>query len=155
MCENVGIIGLATKDRRVIMLNCRVEKEPFIIIGGDAEGKNISDILFNRLSHLSLEFKPVRGFYTIRTTGQSIEEDSFMVIVPNKEILQKCIDLALTYKQESVLYVDSERNAKLVFLDPTMREESLGKFSPFTKEEIISKGFSDYTFDGSYYYACV
>ena len=89
--------------------------------------------------------KQVRGCY------KGAKEVAFVVYCKDRDAL---IDLAETYNQESILFLDSSRRATLFFIDPRHPDgtEYIGRFQEVPIEEALAA--EAYTFDisqNSYY----
>ena len=70
-------------------------------------------------------YKRLQGMY------KGIAEDSYIVDMAHIDLV---IDLAIEHKQESILLLDEDRNAKLVYL-ADMSEESLGQLVEVSASE--------------------
>ena len=111
--------------------------------------------VLNHLKDFGLKFKVVEGVYR----GES--ELSILVPVINQVFdLATVEQLAHIYNQQSILFVDSDRNAELMFmvkpynalLKELPKSEKLGKFIATTKG--IATQCNSYTKDGNDYYIC-
>ena len=111
--------------------------------------------VLRHLKDFGLRFKVVEGVYR----GES--ELSILVPVINQVFdLATVEQLAHIYNQHSILFVDSDRNAELMFIvkpyDALLKElpksEKLGKFIATTKG--IATQCENYTKDGNNYYIC-
>ena len=111
--------------------------------------------VLRHLKDFGLRFKVVEGVYR----GESV----LAILVP---VINQVFDLATVeqlahiYNQDSILFVDSDRNAELKFMvkafDASLNElpksEKLGKFIATTKG--IATQCNSYTKDGNNYYIC-
>ena len=137
------------------------KKDAFVIFSVFQSRLSKADNLENHkkvLRHLKdfgLRFKVVEGVYR----GES--ELSILVPVINQVFdLATVEQLAHIYNQHSILFVDSDRNAELMFIvkpyDALLKElpksEKLGKFIATTKG--IATQCENYTKDGNNYYIC-
>lgn len=132
-------------------------KEPFIILGSDMRGEDKSIEIESSLKSLGLSFKPVLGVYE-HIDGIEIKEKSFVINCPRNNTFKTLIGLSKHFNQESVLYVDENREATLLFNDVKESELNLGKFKPFTEREfnmLHDRLTLNYTFDGDYYYVTI
>lgn len=132
-------------------------KEPFIILGSDMRGEDKSIEIESSLKSLGLSFKPVLGVY-MGLNGIQVEEKSFVVNCPRNYTFKTLISLSKHFNQESVLYVDEDRLATLLYNDGKESELNLGRFKPFTEREfnmLHDRLTLNYTFDGSYYYVTI
>ena len=111
--------------------------------------------VLKHLKDFGLRFKVVEGVYR----GES--ELSILVPVINQVFdLATVEQLAHIYNQQSILFVDSDRNAELMFmvkpynalLKELPKSEKLGKFIATTKG--IATQCNSYTKDGNDYYIC-
>ncbi len=97
------------------------------------------------LRALGFEFKPVTGVY------KTVTEDSYVVLLKQTDDLKKLMDLAAQHEQESILFLDERRNAKLVYLKDNSTEP-LGRFTKVS--EVEAKQHDNYTKDDNSYYVC-
>ena len=111
--------------------------------------------VLRHLKDFGFNYKVVEGVYR----GES--ELSILVPVINQVFdLATVEQLAHIYDQQSILFVDSDRNAELKFMvkafDASLNElpksEKLGKFIATTKG--IATQCNSYTKDGNDYYIC-
>ena len=110
--------------------------------------------VLRHLKDFGLNYKVVEGVYR----GES--ELSILVPVINQVFdLATVEQLAHIYNQQSILFVDSDRNAELKFMVKAfdenldqVRSEKLGKFIATTKG--IATQCENYTKDGNNYYIC-
>lgn len=70
-------------------------------------------------------YKRLQGMY------KGIAEDSYIIDMAHIDLI---IDLAIEHKQESIMVLDEDRNAKLVYL-ANMSEESLGQLVEVSASE--------------------
>ena len=141
-------------------LNRVVKKDAFVIMSVFSDRKSKADNLDNHrktLAHLKafgLKYKEI----TSVNRGES--ELSIMIPVINEVFdLATVEQLAHIYDQQSILFVDSDRNAELRFMVKAfdenldqVRSEKLGKFVATTKG--IATQCENYTKDGNNYYIC-
>ena len=142
-------------------LNRVVKKDAFVIMSVFSDRKSKADNLDNHrktLAHLKafgLKYKEI----TSVNRGES--ELSIMIPVINEVFdLATVEQLAHIHDQQSILFVDSDRNAELRFMvkafDASLNElpksEKLGKFIATTKG--IATQCNSYTKDGNDYYIC-
>ena len=74
-------------------------------------------------------YKRLQGMY------KGIAENSYIVDMAHIDLV---IDLAIDHKQESIMVLDEDRNAKLVYL-ADMREESLGQLIAVSEKEAMNQ----------------
>ena len=141
-------------------LNRVVKKDAFVIMSVFSDRKSKADNLDNHrktLAHLKafgLKYKEI----TSGNRGES--EWSIMIPVINEVFdLATVEQLAHIHDQQSILFVDSDRNAELRFMVKAFDEnlgqvksEKLGKFIATTKG--IATQCENYTKDGNNYYIC-
>ena len=127
-----------------MLLDRNLIKSAFVLIALNndtiAEDKTI-------LRSLGLDFKLVEGVYN------GVAENSYRVKFSNVEQLADLARIAKTHDQESILIVDQERNAKLVYLDGRVDDRvELGTFQNVS--ELEAKQATSYTYevDKGYYY---
>ena len=136
------------------------KKDAFVIFSVFQSRLSKADNMDNHkkvLKHLKdfgLSYKVVEGVYR----GES--ELSILVPVINQVFdLATVEQLAHIYNQQSILFVDSDRNAELRFMGKAfdenldqVRSKKLGKFIATTKG--IATQCENYTKDGNNYYIC-
>ena len=76
-------------------------------------------------------------------------EDAYVIATRDTEVLEKVVSLCWLHGQESILILDSERNAELYYTATQIRE-SIGSFVPVYPNEAIQSG--DWTLDGQQFY---
>ena len=81
----------------------------------------------------------VKGCYTMRTTGEKIIEDSFVVYTDADDFI---LELLKKHKQESALKVYPMRDASLLF--SSGKEELLGFFRPL--DNLRLEDFENWTY---------
>ena len=127
---------------------------PFFILSAevkfdsDAETKQRTKMLSRQLRNLGYAVAECRGSYD----GE--EETSILVIDETPGVpgcLNDVLRLAELYSQRSILAVDANRRAALVFTKDTERK-SLGWFQGCPKE--IARGMSCWTERAGRYYVC-
>jgi len=131
----------------------RSKKDAFVIISVFRNNKPLFENIDNtakavtHLQSFGLKTKIVDGVYK----GDS--EKSILVPIINQNFdLSTVKQLASIYDQESILFVDSDRNAKLIFLKNSLGNQNLGKFISVPKGIAIQ--VENYTFDGKDHYIC-
>lgn len=82
----------------------------------------------NILSSLGLYFESVKGMY------KGTEEHSFMIFGIGYKMLERLVNLGAMYNQESILSIDLDRQARLVYL-ATDEVVHLGTFSEVSSTE--------------------
>ena len=129
-------------------------KQPFYIISactGNPFTDSVQTAALERdLLKSGFEFKKVKGVY------KGVSEDSFLVSVVDTPLEEAALKiLARDFNQESILYVDGNRNATLIFVDFNNESKQLlkGKFQAVPDH--VAKQLENTTFDGKDYYAVV
>ena len=129
-------------------------KKPFVIISAERftntieENEKNHNELLTQLKKDKFSIKEVEGVY------QGTVEKSILVILNQRWLaveLATFKNYAAIFDQESILFVDEERNASLIFPKGGL-SENLGKFIAVTKG--IATQMSNYTFDGKDHYVC-
>ena len=132
----------------------RKVKTPFAIISAErftltnGENQKRHQELLNQLKRDGFKTKVVEGVYH----GQV--EKSILVLLDSKFL---AVDLGylknygMIFDQESILFVDAERKAELIF-PATNKAEKLGNFVSVTKG--IAVQCQNYTQDGQDFYIC-
>ena len=130
-------------------------KKPFVIISAE---RSINTAEENKKNHLDLwlqlkgegfSIKEVEGVY------KGTVEKSILVVLNQRWLaveLATFKNYAAIFNQESILFVDEERNASLIFPYNKENSEKLGKFIAVSKGIAIQ--MSNYTFDGKDHYVC-
>ena len=128
---------------------------PFFMLSAETDihssGENAyrHSMLKRQLQKAGLAIATCRGVYKKRA------ENSILVIDENPSI-DDCFNivlrLAATYAQETVLGVDANRNANLIFTDGQRGSKWLGRFINVTEE--VAKAAGDYTERAGRYYVC-
>jgi hypothetical protein len=130
-------------------------KKPFVIISAERftntieENEKKHNELMTQLKKDKFSIKEVEGVY------QGTVEKSILVILNKRWLaveLATFKNYAAIFNQESILFVDEERNASLIFTKQPWLSEKLGKFIAVTKG--IATQMSNYTFDGKDHYIC-
>lgn len=130
-------------------------KKPFVIISAERftntieENEKKHNELMTQLKKDKFSIKEVEGVY------QGTVEKSILVILNKRWLaveLATFKNYAAIFDQESILFVDEERNASLIFTKQPWLSEKLGKFIAVTKG--IATQMSNYTFDGKDHYIC-
>lgn len=129
-------------------------KKPFVIISAERFTNTIKE---NKKNHLDLWLQLKRDGFSIKEVEgvyQGTTEKSILVILNKRWLaveLATFKNYAAIFNQESILFVDEERNASLIFPKGGL-SENLGKFIAVTKG--IATQMSNYTFDGRDHYVC-
>ena len=129
-------------------------KKPFVIISAERFTNTIEE---NKKNHLDLWLQLKRDGFSIKEVEgvyQGTVEKSIIVILNKRWLaveLGTFKNYASIFDQESILFVDEERNASLVF-PKQVEAEKLGKFIAVPKGIAIQ--MSNYTFDGQDHYIC-
>ena len=130
-------------------------KKPFVIISAENanESKEVNakkhNELMAQLKKDKFSIKEVEGVY------HGTKEKSILVVLNQKWLaveLATFKNYAAIFNQESILFVDGERNASLLFPYNKENSEKLGKFIAVSKGIAIQ--MSNYTFDGKDHYVC-
>ena len=130
-------------------------KKPFVIISAENanESKEVNakkhNELMAQLKRDKFSIKEVEGVY------HGTKEKSILVVLNQKWLaveLATFKNYAAIFNQESILFVDGERNASLLFPYNKENSEKLGKFIAVSKGIAIQ--MSNYTFDGKDHYVC-
>ena len=130
-------------------------KKPFVIISAERFTNTIKE---NKKNHLDLWLQLKRDGFSIKEVEgvyQGTTEKSILVILNKRWLaveLATFKNYAAIFNQESILFVDEERNASLIFTKQPWLTEKLGKFIAVTKG--IATQMSNYTFDGKDHYVC-
>lgn len=129
-------------------------KKPFVIISAERSTNTIKE---NKKNHLDLWLQLKRDGFSIKEVKgvyKGTVEKSIIVILNQRWLaveLATFKNYAAIFDQESILFVDEERNASLIF-PKQVEAEKLGKFIAVTKG--IATQMSNYTFDGKDHYVC-
>ena len=130
------------------------QKSPFAIISAErftatmAENEKSHNELLTQLKRDGFKTKVVEGVY------HDTKEKSILVILESKFV---AVDLGYLknygsmFDQESILFVDADLKAELIF-PATNKAEKLGNFISVTKGVAIQ--CRNYTQDGNDYYIC-
>ena len=130
-------------------------KKPFVIISAERftntieENEKNHNELMAQLKKDKFSIKEVEGVY------QGTVEKSIIVILNKRWLaveLATFKNYAAIFNQESILFVDEERDASLIFTKQPWLTQKLGKFIAVTKG--IATQMSNYTFDGKDHYIC-
>ncbi len=105
------------------------------------ENSNATEDLESYLTKVNMLFKPVTGVY------KGVMEQSFLVLTINPYGM---ISLAEQYGQESVLFVDGNREATLIFTDAETPPRYVGKWTSIIASEAVRS--ENYTQDGDNFY---
>ena len=129
---------------------------PFFILSAETDIHSTNEnayrtgMLNRQVRKLGLATAKCRGVYKGRA------EASILVIdeTPhNDDCFNAVLRLARTYAQKSILAVDANRNANLVYTDERRGSESLGRFISVPKE--VAKAQESYTERAGRYYVCI
>ena len=135
----------------------REHQKPFIILALNAGNSSLEGDILNRVGVQDSQVKPLMGVYT-HEDGHKVHEHSYLIVYNSDTQKQVLINLARKFSQESVLLVDEERQATLVFTRPPAdgteipKDKRLGHFREASKH--IAKAGSAYSFNpvnGKYY----
>ena len=101
--------------------------------------------LLSRFAGCGIAFGIVQGCYK----GQ--REQSVLVELRDALDWQRVLQAAAAFKQESVLYIDSDRIASLYYVDPFRESQRLGKLVPVSAQQAERLGNWTRTSNGQYY----
>ena len=128
---------------------------PFFILSAETDIHNVNEnayrtgMLARQLRKAGLATAVCQGVYKGRA------EKSILVIDETPHV-DDCFNivlrLAATYAQETVLAVDANRNANLVFTDGERGSQWIGRFISVTEK--VAKAAGDYTERAGRYYVC-
>lgn len=96
-------------------------------------------------AHGIVRFKAVQGSYK----GEL--ETSYVIPFTTLETYQKALFLAKQYNQESILVVDINRDAELIYIDNS-KTDKLGKFQCVSKYEALAQDSWTKDVEKEYYY---
>ena len=101
------------------------------------------------------DFQPtvLNGRYT-HDNGEAIEETSYLVEVSTDRQLAELVAIAQEHKQESILVLDDQNNAKLLYMSD-YRTLDLGVFTNCTKDEAEASEAYSFNPITNEYYICV
>jgi len=131
------------------------KKKPFVIISAERFTNTIEE---NKKNHLDLWLQLKRDGFSIKEIKgvyQGTSEKSILVILNRRWLaveLATFKNYAAIFNQESILFVDEERDASLIFTKQPWLTEKLGKFIDVPKG--IATQMNNYTFDGQDHYVC-
>lgn len=119
------------------------DKKAFTVIALNTESseKDQQILDFNGF----INYKQVNGVYK----GQT--ELSYVISTPTPETLQNVYNLAKQYSQESILFVDADRNAELVYIN-TGKRVALGGFKCVNRTEAYQNDAFTHDPSTDYYY---
>lgn len=117
------------------MLIDRNQKYPFVIISFNCISPVYEENILNGWGFT--KYKQVNGRYN------GNDERSWLVLFNGPIQLKELFAVAKQYKQESILVVDSERNAELLYMDDGRREK-VGRFK--SVKECCAKAGDNYTY---------
>ena len=127
----------------------RAQKYPMIIFAVNTEKRPAEELLYVKESMHSgvIDVLPVTGSY------KNVQEQSYAAILPmpGQEkgqgffICQSIVELALAHKQESVLIVDANGQAKLMFMNEELSEIDLGEFKAVPED--VARMQESWTYD--------
>lgn len=120
-----------------------ISHTPFVIFSAElaswspAVNASRTEFLKRQLEARGLDFAPVLGSY------KGVKEHSFIVLAPeSSSAFDQCVSIARHWGQESILSVDANRHATLVYLSatgaegsPIARLESIGTFRAVSSTE--------------------
>ena len=99
-----------------------VNLQPFVILALNYDHAEEEIV---HLRELDLNIKALRGSY------KGTKERSYLVIVDTISDFKKAIKLADNANQESILYVDKEREASLIPINSEMPQQYLGNWKEY------------------------
>lgn len=126
----------------------KTKKPEVIILSGELsnqtklENQSRTADLYKSLRSLNIPFKTVVGVY------KGVKEESFVTTPRDASEFSTVLSLASHFDQESVLHLDSNRRAKLIFRGGQV--EHLGYFT--SVPEKIARAQDAYTQDGDDFY---
>jgi len=120
-----------------------LDKEPFVIVS--AKTKNQSDIETFRQNHALKEYLSFHGYRYKLVSGRYNGEDEASFLLPNISEAD-ALSIATLFNQESILVVDENREARLVFTNDS-EPTSLGWFTRGESKD-------NFTLDGDIKYIC-
>lgn len=128
---------------------------PFFIFSAETDIHSTNENAY-RTGMLNRQLRKL-GFAVAKCRGvcKGRAEASVLVIdeTPhNDDCFNAVLRLARTYAQKTVLAVDANRNANLVYTDETRGSEWIGRFIPVTKE--VAEAQDSYTERVGRYYVC-
>ena len=129
-------------------------KKPFVIISAERFTNTIEENEKNHNELLTQLKKDKFSIKEVEDVYQGTVEKSILVILNQRWLaveLATFKNYAAIFNQESILFVDEERNASLIFPQGGLSEK-LGKFIAVSKGIAIQ--MSNYTFDGKDHYVC-
>lgn len=103
----------------------------------------------NVLEFAGFEPKLFTGSYQ-HLDGTIVSESSYRVEVRTESELVRLKELAASYNQESILVLDGDNNATLVYLERYLTID-LGVFTRCTEEEAVSQPNYSYDENGDYW----
>ncbi len=129
----------------------------FIIFSGDRGKYWESDkvnrqIIKDAFKAQNIPFKTVQGVYRHALGGKTVHEQSYVVHAKHEHVV---LELATKTGQESVLFVDSDSNARLIFLDNNKVLRLGGKFKVIPKEDALKLYAYTHDTDNDLYYGVV
>lgn len=122
--------------------NGRIENNPSVIFALNterADEREYAEKLLNK------PLKPVTGCY------KGTQEKAYVVEIEKGSDFNRVCDLCRWHKQESVLFINTDRSASLYFLNISTSQD-LGNFVPVSPGEAIKS--DAWTLDGSQFYIC-
>jgi hypothetical protein len=118
-------------------------KKPFVLCAFNVDKATET----NLLTSLGLQYKSVIGRY------KGIDENSYMVLIEDKDDRHRLEVYLKKYSQESYLYVNEDRRSPLVFLDDKSTIE-LGRFSMVSPAEALLHDAFTLDVSTGLYYIC-
>ena len=119
-------------------------KTPAIILALNLKNQEIE---IEALLDAGLVFKALTGSY------KGVQERSYLVLTHTDEAYRAALNLAKECNQESVLLLDEDRNAKLMYLDD-MHQIEIGVLTPVSKDEALKQDAWTYAHDLNQFYIC-
>lgn len=113
------------------------------LIASDSIDILLEDLLNHKLAH-----KHIQGRYE-HLDGQQVYEDGFAVVTDNESLIKS---LAFKHAQESVLKLDQDRNASLLFTDGKVK--NIGTFKAVTVEYALKQKAYTKDITTGIYYTC-
>ena len=125
----------------------------FIIFSVD---NNFDDILLleHKRENLEQELKQVFNYKLVEGCYKGKTEVSFYVEIETVQDFNLIENIAHYYKQESILFVNDDRQAYLVYLDDTSNPVYIGNFKQVSKSEALQHDAYTYDYKNNGYYIC-
>jgi len=119
-------------------------KKPMMILALNLKNKEIET---DALLDAGLVFKDLTGSY------KGVQERSYLVLTHTDTAFNAALKLAQKTEQESVLILDEDRNAKLMYLND-MHQIEIGKLTPVSQDEALKQDAWTFSHDLNQYYIC-